>query len=130
MDNIISLVPTIDSESKPQRLHESFHQPLHSFSVGMAGAPDLRAAKKVADFLGTIHHECLFTIQEGLDAIPDVIYHLETYDVTTIRSGTPMFLLSRQIKATGIKMVLSGEGSDEAFGGYLYFAKVSASVSA
>lgn len=96
---------------------------LHSFAIGLPGAPDLKAAKKVAKFIGSIHHEHNFTIQEGLDALDDVIYHLETYDVTTIRASTPMFLLSRKIKAQGVKMVLSGEGSDEIFGGYLYFAQ-------
>ncbi|KAF3903808.1 hypothetical protein AA313_de0204470 [Arthrobotrys entomopaga] len=94
---------------------------LHSFSIGLPGSPDGVAAKKVADFLGTEHHTYTFTIQEGLDALRDVIYHLETYDVTTIRASTPMYLLSRKIKAHGVKMVLSGEGSDEIFGGYLYF---------
>ena len=96
---------------------------LHSFAVGLEGSPDLKAAKKVADYIGTVHHEIIFTIQEGLDAIKDVIYHLETYDVTTIRASTPMFLMARVIKSMGIKMVLSGEGSDEIFGGYLYFHK-------
>lgn len=96
---------------------------LHSFAVGLEGAPDLLAAKKVADMIGTVHHEIHFTVQEGLDAIRDVIYFLETYDVTTIRASTPMYLMSRKIKAMGIKMVLSGEGSDEIFGGYLYFHK-------
>ncbi|MBO1273436.1 asparagine synthase B [Shewanella sp. 4t3-1-2LB] len=96
---------------------------LHSFAVGLKGAPDLIAAQKVADAIGTIHHEINFTFQEGLDAIKDVIYHLETYDVTTIRAATPMYLMARKIKAMGIKMVLSGEGSDELFGGYLYFHK-------
>jgi asparagine synthase (glutamine-hydrolysing) len=94
---------------------------LHSFSIGLPGAPDTEAAKEVAEFLGTKHHAFTFTIQEGLDALSDVIYHLESYDVTTIRASTPMFLLSRKIKAMGVKMVLSGEGSDEIFGGYLYF---------
>lgn len=96
---------------------------LHSFAVGLEGAPDLIAAKKVADAIGTIHHEIHFTFQEGLDAIKEVIYHLETYDVTTIRAATPMYLMARKIKAMGIKMVLSGEGADELFGGYLYFHK-------
>ena len=96
---------------------------LHSFAVGLEGAPDLKAAKKVADMIGTVHHEIHFTIQEGLDAIRDVIFHLETYDTTTIRAATPMYLMTRKIKAMGIKMVLSGEGSDEIFGGYLYFHK-------
>ncbi|MFD2557226.1 asparagine synthase B [Sphingobacterium tabacisoli] len=96
---------------------------LHSFAVGLKGAPDLLAAQRAADHIGTIHHEINFTIQEGLDAIRDVIYHLETYDVTTVRASTPMYLLARAIKSLGIKMVLSGEGSDELFGGYLYFHK-------
>ena len=96
---------------------------LHSFAVGLEGSPDLIAAKKAADFIGTVHHEVHFTIQEALDVLPDVVYHLETYDITTIRASTPMFLLARAIKAMGIKMVLSGEGSDELFGGYLYFHK-------
>lgn len=96
---------------------------LHSFAVGLKGSPDLAKAKVVADAIGTIHHEIHFTIQEGLDALRDVIYHIETYDVTTIRASTPMFLMARYIKAMGIKMVLSGEGSDELFGGYLYFHK-------
>ena len=96
---------------------------LHSFAVGLVGSPDLIAAKKVAAHIGTIHHEVHFTVQEGLDALRDVIYHLETYDVTTIRASTPMYLLARVIKSMGIKMVLSGEGADELFGGYLYFHK-------
>ena len=96
---------------------------LHSFAVGLEGSPDLAAAQKVADHIGTVHHEIKFTIQEGLDAIRDVVYHLETYDITTIRASTPMYLMARAIKALGIKMVLSGEGADELFGGYLYFHK-------
>jgi asparagine synthase (glutamine-hydrolysing) len=96
---------------------------LHSFAVGLVGSPDLIAARKVADHIGTIHHEIHFTVQEGLDAVRDVIYHVETYDVTTIRASTPMYLLSRFIKSMGVKMVLSGEGADEIFGGYLYFHK-------
>jgi len=96
---------------------------LHTFSIGLEGSPDLLAARKVATFLDTIHHEFHFTIQEGLDAVKDVIEKLETYDITTIRASTPMYLLSRKIKAMGIKMVLSGEGADEIFGGYLYFHK-------
>ncbi|EKS7766440.1 asparagine synthase B [Edwardsiella piscicida] len=96
---------------------------LHSFAVGLSGAPDLKAAREVADHLGTVHHEIHFTVQEGMDAIRDVIYHIETYDVTTIRASTPMYLMARKIKAMGIKMVLSGEGADEVFGGYLYFHK-------
>ena len=96
---------------------------LHSFAVGLKGAPDLAKAKEMADFLGTVHHEVNYTVQEGLDAIRDVIYYIETYDVTTVRASTPMYLLARVIKSMGIKMVLSGEGSDEIFGGYLYFHK-------
>ena len=96
---------------------------LHSFSVGLEGSPDLAAAQKVADHIGTVHHEIKFTIQEGLDAIRDVIYNLETYDITTIRASTPMYLMARVIKSMGVKMVLSGEGADEVFGGYLYFHK-------
>lgn len=99
----------------------TFLPQLHSFSIGLPGAPDTKAALEVAKFLGTKHYDFTFTIQEGLDALSDVIYHLETYDVTTIRASTPMYLLSRKIKAMGVKMVLSGEGSDEIFGGYLYF---------
>ncbi len=102
---------------------EAWWPQLHSFAVGLTGSPDLAAAQKVADHLGTIHHQITFTVQEGLDALRDVIYHLETYDVTTIRASTPMYLMARYIKAMGIKMVLSGEGSDELFGGYLYFHK-------
>lgn len=96
---------------------------LHSFAVGLKGAPDLAKAKEVADFIGTVHHEINYTIQEGLDAVRDVIYFIETYDVTTVRASTPMYLLARVIKSMGIKMVLSGEGADEVFGGYLYFHK-------
>lgn len=96
---------------------------LHSFAVGLKDAPDLAAARKVADHIGTVHHEVNFTIEEGLDALRDVIYHIETYDVTTIRASTPMYLLARVIKSMGVKMVLSGEGADELFGGYLYFHK-------
>ncbi|WP_281629146.1 asparagine synthase B [Vibrio sp. St2] len=102
---------------------EAWWPQLHSFAVGLEGAPDLKAAREVADKIGTVHHEMTYTIQEGLDAIRDVIYHIETYDVTTIRASTPMFLMGRKIKAMGIKMVLSGEGADEIFGGYLYFHK-------
>ncbi|XP_042494747.1 asparagine synthetase [glutamine-hydrolyzing] 2-like [Macadamia integrifolia] len=96
---------------------------LHTFCIGLKGSPDLRAAREVADYLGTHHHEFHFTVQEGIDAIEEVIYHIETYDVTTVRASTPMFLMSRKIKSLGVKMVLSGEGSDEIFGGYLYFHK-------
>lgn len=102
---------------------EAWWPQLHSFSVGLEGSPDLAAARIVADHIGTIHHEIKFTIQEGLDAIRDVIYNLETYDITTIRASTPMYLMARVIKSMGIKMVLSGEGADELFGGYLYFHK-------
>ena len=104
-------------------IQTAWYPQLHSFSVGLEGSPDLAAARKVADKIGTVHHEIKFTIQEGLDAVKDVIYHLETYDITTIRASTPMYLMARAIKAMGIKMVLSGEGADEIFGGYLYFHK-------
>ena len=106
-----------------QDTDEAWWPRLHSFAIGLEGSPDLAAAQKVADHLDTVHHEIKFTIQEGLDAIKDVIYHLETYDVTTVRASTPMYLMARHIKSMGIKMVLSGEGSDEIFGGYLYFHK-------
>jgi asparagine synthase (glutamine-hydrolysing) len=102
---------------------DAWYPQLHSFAVGLEGSPDLVAAQKVANHLETIHHEIKFTIQEGLDAIRDVIYNIETYDVTTIRASTPMYLMARVIKSMGIKMVLSGEGADELFGGYLYFHK-------
>ncbi len=102
---------------------EAWWPRLHSFSVGLEGSPDLAAAQIVADYIGTVHHEIKFTIQEGLDAIKDVIYNLETYDITTIRASTPMYLMARVIKSMGVKMVLSGEGADELFGGYLYFHK-------
>ncbi|RDW57146.1 asparagine synthetase B [Aspergillus mulundensis] len=109
----------IDDENELSTVN-SFQQ-LQSFSIGLPGAPDTEAAMEVAKFLGTKHHALTFTIEDGLNALSDVIYHLETYDVTTIRASTPMYLLSRKIKAYGVKMVLSGEGSDEIFGGYLYF---------
>ncbi len=109
----------IESDSK----EEAWWPQLHSFAVGLEGSPDLVAAKKAAEYIGTVHHEVHFTIQEALDALPDVIYHIETYDITTVRASTPMYLLARVIKSMGIKMVLSGEGSDELFGGYLYFHK-------
>ncbi len=102
---------------------EAWWPRLHSFSIGLEGSPDLKAARDVAKAIGSVHHEMHFTVQEGLDAIRDVIYHIETYDVTTIRASTPMYLLARKIKSTGVKMVLSGEGADEVFGGYLYFHK-------
>ena len=109
----------IESDSK----ESAWWPQLHSFAVGLEGSPDLIAARKAADYIGTVHHEIHFTIQEALDALPDVIYHIETYDITTVRASTPMYLLARVIKSMGIKMVLSGEGSDELFGGYLYFHK-------
>ncbi len=109
----------IESDDK----QDAWWPQLHSFSVGLEGSPDLAAAQLVADHIGTVHHEIKFTIQEGLDAIKDVIYNLETYDVTTIRASTPMYLMARVIKSMGVKMVLSGEGADELFGGYLYFHK-------
>ncbi len=104
-------------------MQDAWWPQLHSFAVGLEGSPDLIAARKVAEYIGSVHHEILFTIEEGLDALSDVIYHLETYDVTTIRASTPMYLLARVIKSMGVKMVLSGEGADEIFGGYLYFHK-------
>ncbi len=109
----------IESDGK----HDAWWPSLHSFAVGLKGAPDLAKAKEVADAIGTVHHEINYTVQEGLDAIRDVIYYIETYDVTTVRASTPMYLLARVIKSMGIKMVLSGEGADEVFGGYLYFHK-------
>lgn len=120
--------PVTNGEDDLAGIDENYHlnsvpllSQLNSFSIGLPGSPDGKAAAEVARFLGTKHHAMTFTIQEGLDALYDVIFHLESYDVTTIRASTPMFLLSRKIKAMGVKMVLSGEGSDEAFGGYLYF---------
>lgn len=109
----------IDDENKLNTV--TYLPQLNSFSIGLPGSPDNKAALEVAKFLGTKHHVMTFTIEDGLNALSDVIYHLESYDVTTIRASTPMYLLSRKIKAMGIKMVLSGEGSDEIFGGYLYF---------
>jgi asparagine synthase (glutamine-hydrolysing) len=102
---------------------DAWYPQLHSFAIGLEGSPDLAASRDVADYIGTIHHEITFTVQEGLDAVRDVVYHLETYDVTTIRASTPMYMMARVIKSMGIKMVLSGEGADEIFGGYLYFHK-------
>jgi asparagine synthase (glutamine-hydrolysing) len=102
---------------------EAWWPRLHSFSVGLEGSPDMAVAERVAEHLGTVHHGFVYTVQEGLDAVPDVIHHLETYDVTTIRAATPMYLMARRIRAMGVKMVLSGEGADEVFGGYLYFHK-------
>jgi asparagine synthase (glutamine-hydrolysing) len=100
---------------------EAWWPQLHSFAIGLEGSPDLRAAREAADHIGSVHHDFHFTVQEGLDALSDVIHHLETYDVTTVRASTPMYLMARRIRAMGIKMVLSGEGADEIFGGYLYF---------
>jgi asparagine synthase (glutamine-hydrolysing) len=123
-----SVISAIAKKYSAQRVEkgnttEAWWPQLHSFAVGLDGSPDLIAARKVADHIGTVHHEIHFTVQEGLDAIRDVIYHLETYDVTTVRASTPMYLLARVIKSMGVKMVLSGEGADEIFGGYLYFHK-------
>ncbi len=109
----------IESDGK----HDAWWPQLHSFAIGLKGAPDLAKAREVANHIGTVHHEINYTIQEGLDAVRDVIYYIETYDVTTVRASTPMYLLARVIKSMGIKMVLSGEGADEVFGGYLYFHK-------
>ena len=123
-----SLVSAIAQKHAAKRIEDNEQSPawwpqLHSFAVGLEGSPDLIAAQKVADNIGTIHHSVHFTVQQGIDALSEVIYHLETYDVTTIRAATPMYLMARKIKAMGIKMVLSGEGADEIFGGYLYFHK-------
>ena len=123
-----SIISAIAHQYAPRRIEDgsrsvAWWPRLHSFAVGLKGAPDLQKAKEMADFLGTVHHEINYTIQEGLDAIRDVIYYIETYDVTTVRASTPMYLLARVIKSMGIKMVLSGEGADEVFGGYLYFHK-------
>ena len=123
-----SVISAIAKKYAPKRIETNSMQDawwpqLHSFAVGLKGAPDLIAACKVAEHIGTVHHEINYTIQEGLDAIRDVIYYIETYDVTTVRASTPMYLLARVIKSMGIKMVLSGEGADEVFGGYLYFHK-------
>lgn len=123
-----SVISAIAKKYSEHRIEEGGRVPawwprLHSFAVGLKGAPDLAKAKLVADHIGTVHHEINYTIQEGLDAIRDVIYFIETYDVTTVRASTPMYLLARVIKSMGIKMVLSGEGADEIFGGYLYFHK-------
>ena len=123
-----SLVASIMSRHCQRRIEsgvaERAHWPrLHSFSTGLVGSPDLAAAKEVAEFLGCVHHEFVFKIDEALGALPDVIDHLETFDVTTIRASTPMYLMARRIRATGVTMVLSGEGADETFGGYLFFHK-------
>jgi asparagine synthase (glutamine-hydrolysing) len=123
-----SITAALAAKHAAMRVEEHEEEPawwprLHSFAVGLEGSPDLLAAQRAADHIGTVHHGFTFTIQEGLDALEEVIYHLETYDVTTIRAATPMFLMARKIRAMGIKMVLSGEGADEIFGGYLYFHK-------
>jgi asparagine synthase (glutamine-hydrolysing) len=123
-----SIISAITKKFAPNRIEsgdqqQAWYPQLHSFAIGLKGSPDLAAARTVADHIGSVHHEINFTVQEGLDAIRDVIYHLETYDVTTVRASTPMYLLARVIKSMGIKMVLSGEGADEIFGGYLYFHK-------
>ncbi len=123
-----SVISAIAQKFSAQRIEEdgktqAWWPRLHSFAVGLKGAPDLAKARMVAEHIGTVHHEINYTIQEGLDAIRDVIYYIETYDVTTVRASTPMYLLARVIKSMGIKMVLSGEGADEIFGGYLYFHK-------
>eukprot|EP01117_Protostelium_nocturnum_P001030 TRINITY_DN11355_c0_g1_i1.p1 TRINITY_DN11355_c0_g1~~TRINITY_DN11355_c0_g1_i1.p1 ORF type:complete len:616 (+),score=125.81 TRINITY_DN11355_c0_g1_i1:147-1850(+) len=109
--------------TEDQEKSEAWWPRVHSYSIGLKGSPDLKAAKEVSNFLKTVHHEFTFTVEEGIDALSEVIFHLETYDVTTIRASTPMFFLARRIKAMGVKMVLSGEGADEVFGGYLYFHK-------
>ena len=123
--SVISAIAKLYSERRVEDdgKTEAWYPRLHSFAIGLKDAPDLKKARVVADYLGTVHHEIHYTIQEGLDALREVIYHIETYDVTTIRASTPMYLMARYIKAMGIKMVLSGEGSDEIFGGYLYFHK-------
>ena len=123
--SIISAVATryADRRIETEGRDSAWWPRLHSFAVGLKGAPDLAAARRVAERIGTVHHEIHYTIQEGLDALRDVIYHIETYDVTTVRASTPMYLLARVIRSMGVKMVLSGEGADEIFGGYLYFHK-------
>jgi asparagine synthase (glutamine-hydrolysing) len=123
-----SLVAAVAAQFARRRVEdddrgEAWWPRLHSFAIGLAGSPDLAAAEVAAKALGTVHHGFTYTFEEGLDALPEVIRHIETYDVTTIRASTPMYLLARRIKAMGVKMVLSGEGSDEIFGGYLYFHK-------
>lgn len=123
-----SLVASIMSRHCQRRIETDGREPahwpqLHSFCIGLKTSPDLKAAKEVSQYLGTVHHEYVFTPEQGIDALSDVIYHLETFDVTTIRAATPMYLMARRIRASGVKMVLSGEGADEIFGGYLYFHK-------
>lgn len=121
--SLVASIVTRHASHSEKWASSSWWPRVHTFSIGLKGAPDLEAAKQVADFLGTIHHEFHFTLEEGFDALSQVVYHTETYDVTTIRASTPMFLLARRIRAMGVKMVLSGEGADEVFGGYLYFHK-------
>jgi len=123
-----SVISAVAKRFAPKRIEsgdmaEAWWPQLHSFAIGLNGSPDLAAARKVADHIGTVHHEINFTVEEGLDAVRDVIYHIETYDVTTVRASTPMYLIARVIKSMGVKMVLTGEGADEIFGGYLYFHK-------
>jgi asparagine synthase (glutamine-hydrolysing) len=123
-----SIVASIAAKYSAKRVEEddkasAWWPQLHSFCIGLDGSPDLAAARKVADHIGSVHHEIHFTVQEGLDALSDVVFHVESFDVTTIRASTPMYLLMRKIRAMGIKMILSGEGADEVFGGYLYFHK-------
>jgi len=113
----------VDKRIEDDQQSAAWWPSLHTFAIGLEGSPDLLAAQKVADHIGSIHHNFIYTIEQGIDALSEVIYHLETYDVTTIRASTPMYLMARKIRAMGIKMVLSGEGSDELFGGYLYFHK-------
>ena len=121
-----SLIAAIAAKFSRRRVEsgdkeEAWWPRLHSFSIGLEGSPDIKFARQVAEYIGSVHHELKFTVQEGIDALRDVIYHIETYDVTSIRASTPMYLMARKIKSLGIKMVLSGEGADEVFGGYLYF---------
>jgi asparagine synthase (glutamine-hydrolysing) len=121
-----SLVASIAARHAGRRVEdgersEAWWPRLHSFCIGLEGSPDLASARRVADHLGTVHHGFTFTLQEGLDALRDVIHHVETYDITSVRASTPMYLMARKIRAMGVKMVLSGEGADEVFGGYLYF---------
>jgi len=123
-----SVISAVAKKFAPKRIEtddktDAWWPQLHSFAIGLTGSPDLAAARIVADYIGTIHHEITYTVEEGLDALRDVIYHIETFDVTTVRASTPMYMLARVIKSMGVKMVLTGEGSDEIFGGYLYFHK-------
>ncbi|MBN2601344.1 MAG: asparagine synthase B [Candidatus Marinimicrobia bacterium] len=128
--SLVSAIVTRHSEMRVEDHEKSraWWPRIHSFCIGLEGAPDFENARKVAEFLGTVHHEFEYTLQEGLDALSDVIYHIETFDVTTVRASTPMYLMARKIKAMGIKMVFTGEGADEVFGGYLYFHKAPSPV--